>query len=93
MSEHAPNTRRRLIGVVVIVVVAVAGWRGTTRDLAALVVSGLWFGLRWTKWRTTNFVVTTDRLIYRSGVVAKAGKTPAAYPRRAGIPERQPILP
>ncbi len=26
-------------------------------------------------------------------VVAKAGKTPAAYPRRAGIPERQPILP
>ncbi len=26
-------------------------------------------------------------------VVAKAAKTPAAYPRRAGIPERQPILP
>ena len=25
-------------------------------------------------WRTTNFVVTTDRLIYRSGVVAKKGK-------------------
>lgn len=26
-------------------------------------------------------------------LVAKADKTPAAYPRRAGIPERQPILP
>ena len=26
-------------------------------------------------------------------IVAKAAKTPAAYPRRAGIPERQPILP
>lgn len=26
-------------------------------------------------------------------VVAKAASTPAAYPRRAGIPERQPILP
>lgn len=26
-------------------------------------------------------------------VVAKAARTPAAYPRRAGIPERQPILP
>lgn len=25
-------------------------------------------------------------------IVAKTGKTPAAYPRRAGIPERQPIL-
>jgi 16S rRNA (guanine527-N7)-methyltransferase len=26
-------------------------------------------------------------------IVAKAAQTPAAYPRRAGIPERQPILP
>ena len=26
-------------------------------------------------------------------LVAKAAQTPAAYPRRAGIPERQPILP
>ncbi len=26
-------------------------------------------------------------------LVAKAARTPAAYPRRAGIPERQPILP
>ncbi len=26
-------------------------------------------------------------------IVAKAAATPAAYPRRAGIPERQPILP
>jgi 16S rRNA (guanine527-N7)-methyltransferase len=26
-------------------------------------------------------------------VIAKAARTPAVYPRRAGIPERQPILP
>jgi 16S rRNA (guanine527-N7)-methyltransferase len=26
-------------------------------------------------------------------LIAKAARTPAAYPRRAGIPERQPILP
>jgi 16S rRNA (guanine527-N7)-methyltransferase len=26
-------------------------------------------------------------------IVAKAAQTPAAYPRRAGLPERQPILP
>jgi uncharacterized membrane protein YdbT with pleckstrin-like domain len=33
----------------------------------------LWFGLRYARWITTNFVVTTDRLIYRHGVLAKHG--------------------
>ena len=33
----------------------------------------LWFGLRYSRWITTNFVVTTDRLIYRHGVLAKHG--------------------
>ncbi len=33
----------------------------------------VWFGLRYTRWVTTNFVVTTDRLIYRHGVLAKHG--------------------
>jgi uncharacterized membrane protein YdbT with pleckstrin-like domain len=37
--------------------------------LAAL----LWFGSTYAKWATTNFVVTTDRLIYRHGVLAKRG--------------------
>jgi uncharacterized membrane protein YdbT with pleckstrin-like domain len=32
-----------------------------------------WFGLRYAQWSTTNFVVTTDRLIYRHGVLAKHG--------------------
>ena len=39
--------------------------------LTALVL--LWLGARFLKWTTTNFVVTTDRLIYRSGVIAKQG--------------------
>ena len=34
----------------------------------------VWLGYRYTKWRTTHFVVTTDRVIYRSGVVSKAGQ-------------------
>jgi uncharacterized membrane protein YdbT with pleckstrin-like domain len=38
-----------------------------------LVVNALWLGFRLARWTTTNFVVTTDRLIYRSGVVAKKG--------------------
>ena len=33
----------------------------------------LWFGVRYARWLTTNFVVTTDRLIYRHGVLAKHG--------------------
>jgi uncharacterized membrane protein YdbT with pleckstrin-like domain len=34
----------------------------------------LWLVARLARWWTTNFVVTTDRLIYRSGVLAKQGK-------------------
>ena len=37
--------------------------------LAALIA----FGIRYAQWATTNFVVTTDRLIYRHGVLAKHG--------------------
>jgi uncharacterized membrane protein YdbT with pleckstrin-like domain len=32
-----------------------------------------YFGLTYARWATTNFVVTTDRLIYRHGVLAKHG--------------------
>ncbi len=34
----------------------------------------VWLGYRYTVWRTTHFVVTSDRVIYRSGVVSKAGQ-------------------
>ena len=32
-----------------------------------------WVGLTYLEWVTTNFVITTDRLIYRHGVLAKHG--------------------
>jgi uncharacterized membrane protein YdbT with pleckstrin-like domain len=40
-----------------------------------IIVLGLlvWFGWRYLRWITTNFVVTTDRLIYRHGVLSKHG--------------------
>lgn len=41
--------------------------------IALIVASLVWFGLRYAKWVTTNFVVTSDRLIFRAGVVAKKG--------------------
>lgn len=41
--------------------------------LGLLAVNALWLLARLAKWATTNFVVTSDRLIYRSGVLAKKG--------------------
>lgn len=37
------------------------------------IVSLLWLGVRWLAWRTTHFVITSDRLIARRGIVAKSG--------------------
>jgi uncharacterized membrane protein YdbT with pleckstrin-like domain len=39
----------------------------------ALLLSLLWLFVRYLKWATTNFVLTTDRLIDRSGVLSKHG--------------------
>ncbi len=36
-----------------------------------VVAALIWFGIRYAAWATTNFVVTTDRVIYRSGVLRK----------------------
>jgi uncharacterized membrane protein YdbT with pleckstrin-like domain len=38
-----------------------------------VLVALLWFGVTYARWVTTNFVVTTDRLIYRHGVLSKHG--------------------
>jgi uncharacterized membrane protein YdbT with pleckstrin-like domain len=48
-------------------------------DWATLAMSGvvlaalLWFAGRYLRWATTNFVLTSDRVVFRSGVVAKRG--------------------
>lgn len=41
----------------------------------ALIVLGcvFWFAARYARWASTNFVVTTDRVVYRHGVIAKHG--------------------
>jgi uncharacterized membrane protein YdbT with pleckstrin-like domain len=52
------------------------GWLETTVTyigLAAIVVSFSWLVVALIKWRTTYFVVTSHRLIYRQGVVARNG--------------------
>jgi uncharacterized membrane protein YdbT with pleckstrin-like domain len=41
--------------------------------LILIVLSSLWLIVRYLKWSTTNFVITSDRVIFRSGVIAKSG--------------------
>ncbi len=65
-----------VVGTVLLVVVAVLDLPSQLWlvCLAALGVVLLWLALRVLRWTTTNFVLTSDRLIFRSGVVAKRGK-------------------
>jgi len=51
------------------------GWRdAVTLVLGVLALASLvWVGIRWLMWRTTHFVITSDRVIARSGVLAKRG--------------------
>jgi membrane protein YdbS with pleckstrin-like domain len=41
--------------------------------LALLVITAVWLVVRYLKWLTTNFVITSDRLIFRQGVLRKEG--------------------
>ncbi|MEY2755619.1 MAG: hypothetical protein RJB65_1977 [Actinomycetota bacterium] len=38
-----------------------------------LVIVGAWLAIRYLKWVTTNFVITSQRVIFREGVIAKKG--------------------
>jgi uncharacterized membrane protein YdbT with pleckstrin-like domain len=41
--------------------------------IVLIVGCALWLGIRYLKWMTTNFVITSDRVIFRQGVLAKSG--------------------
>lgn len=65
-----------LLGSVVAGVVVLAGTNNQIlRLMVAVLVAGclIWFVTRYVQWATTELVLTTDRLIYRSGVIAKSG--------------------
>jgi uncharacterized membrane protein YdbT with pleckstrin-like domain len=61
-----------VLGVLLLGVWDLPSWLNIPVGVVILVALG-WFGVRYAKWSTTNFVVTTDRLIYRHGVLAKHG--------------------
>ena len=62
-----------LLVVTIILAGAVGDSAVTSIMLILIVVALLWFLWRFATWRFTHFVITTDRLIYRSGVFAKRG--------------------
>jgi uncharacterized membrane protein YdbT with pleckstrin-like domain len=41
--------------------------------LALLILTAVWLVIRYLNWLTTNFVITSNRLIFRHGVVGKSG--------------------
>ena len=41
--------------------------------IALIVASMIWVVVRYLKWMTTNFVITSDRVIFRAGVISKMG--------------------
>lgn len=45
----------------------------TWASLLLIVAGIIWLVLQYLKWSTTNFVITSDRVIFREGVVAKSG--------------------
>ena len=69
-----------LVLALVLAIVVSARVAGDVQRLALIpllllvVVSLVWFVVRYAKWATTTFVVTTDRLIHRTGVVSKSGR-------------------
>jgi uncharacterized membrane protein YdbT with pleckstrin-like domain len=64
-----------LLGSLLLTIVLLIGTSGDWPlvGVVVLLVSAGWFGIRYLKWSTTHFVVTTGRVIYRHGVFAKAG--------------------
>jgi uncharacterized membrane protein YdbT with pleckstrin-like domain len=62
------------LALVILIWVAAAGIDWLVYIVAFVaVVTLFWFIGRFARWGTINFVVTSDRIIYRSGVIAKQG--------------------
>jgi uncharacterized membrane protein YdbT with pleckstrin-like domain len=72
-----------LFGPAALLVIAVAALVGSAASgldewlqvaLGAVTLAALaWFAGRYARWASTSFVVTSDRLVHRSGVLAKQG--------------------
>jgi uncharacterized membrane protein YdbT with pleckstrin-like domain len=68
-----------LVAVILGIVVVAEDPSGTGGDVlkilvvAVMVIAAVWLIVRYLKWFTTYFVITSHRLIFRTGVLAKSG--------------------
>lgn len=65
-----------LLGAVILgIIVLRLDWPDAPKLGSGLLILGVlaWFGIRYLRWITTNFVVTNDRVVYRVGLLAKKG--------------------
>src|ERR671923_1591742 len=62
------------VAVLLVVATRIDNDLPTWAALVLLLVSLLRLLVAYLRWVTTNFVVTTDRIVYRVGVLAKAGR-------------------
>jgi uncharacterized membrane protein YdbT with pleckstrin-like domain len=68
-----PRTTLLILAILVGIAALTGTDAGWVQGLAGILVIAalVFFGIRWAGWMTTNFVVTSDRVIYRSGVLSK----------------------
>ena len=68
-----------IISLALAIVVALTAGDGsiagvlTWITIVLVIIASLRFALRWVSWVTTFFVVTTDRVIFRTGVISRRG--------------------
>lgn len=68
-----------IISLALAIVVALTAGDGsiagvlTWITIVLVIIASLRFALRWVSWVTTYFVVTTDRVIFRTGVISRRG--------------------
>jgi uncharacterized membrane protein YdbT with pleckstrin-like domain len=68
-----------LLGSIILGIIVLAKTHGDVGKvlrvitLILLVGTAIWLIIRYMKWLTTNFVITSNRLIFRQGIVGKSG--------------------
>jgi membrane protein YdbS with pleckstrin-like domain len=70
----AKSAAAGVVAVLVALFVLAQGWDWAKIPVALFLLGTLiWFLERYIRWISTHFVLTSDRVIYRSGVIAKRG--------------------
>ena len=75
-AEPAMVLLAAIVVGIILIVKDPTGFFGTSAKwigIGLLVVGALWLVRRYMKWVSTNFVITSQRVIFRQGIVAKTG--------------------